>query len=150
MFSTIDQKPGLAHRLYEAGIIITTNYSENNPPEVFTNNDAAAQTIIESWTLADSVNFIVVQIKEHARSRILAYYPEWRQTNMVARATELVSISTVGTLSVEEVSELNSLRSAWAWIKSVRNVSNVHESNLRALVSYEDIAAYNWYTNWPE
>lgn len=70
-------------------------------------------------------------VKAEARRRILARYPDWKQTNMVARGVELLDIWRVnGRWTAEEQAERDALDAAWAWIKSVRSASNDIEERL--------------------
>lgn len=65
-------------------------------------------------------------IKFEAGRRILERYPQWRQTNMLARSIELTRKAQ--TLTPEEQAEAVSLESSWAWIKSVRQASDAIEA----------------------
>lgn len=86
---------------------------------------------------------VSVQIKAEARRRILAVFPDWKQTNMVARGVELVRIKAEGgAWSTGEAVEAAALDAAWAWIKSVRAASDALELDPPA-----DFAADQ---HWPE
>lgn len=81
-------------------------------------------------------------VRAEARRRILAVYPDWKQLNMNARATELTSIEMrQGSLTPEEETERGALEAAWQWIKSVRAASNAMEADPPA--DFADDA------NWP-
>lgn len=67
------------------------------------------------------------RIKAAARAVILARYPAWKQANMTARAVELVEIGPLNR-SPSQDAELESLRAAWAWVKSVRAKSDAAEA----------------------
>jgi len=70
-------------------------------------------------------------IKAEARRRILHYLPEWKQSNMTARAVELNKIrADAGGWTQVEQAEMDAIQAAWAWIKSVRDASNSLESTL--------------------
>lgn len=74
-------------------------------------------------------------VKLEARRRILARFPEWMQTNMVARAVELTRKAT---LTDEEQAEERTLIASWGWIKSVRNASNEIEQMSPIPLDYND------------
>ena len=82
-------------------------------------------------------------VRAEARRRILAAFPEWKQANMTARATELVSIELrEGSLTAGQEAERDAIETAWTWIKSVREASNVLELDPPA--NYADAV------HWPE
>ena len=72
----------------------------------------------------------IEQVKEEAQRRILARFPDWKQRNMLARATELQENRIGRLLTTEEDAEITDLWAAWAWIKSVRAASDVLEATL--------------------
>jgi hypothetical protein len=76
----------------------------------------------------------VAAIKETARARIVALCPEWRQTNLVARGTELLlRIQTGGAaLSPAELAEIAAANALWAAIKAIRVASNDAEAAVMA------------------
>lgn len=94
---------------------------------------------------AELIAAIVSQIKQSARAHILATLPEWKQTNMAARAIELTRIQLAGgTLSPTESA---ALESAWAWVKTVRAASDAAEAALPAMTR-EQLNAWTEPT-WP-
>lgn len=77
---------------------------------------------------AVAVDVQKLAVKNEARRRILARFPEWKQTNMVARGLELQEIwRQAGAWTVEEQAEANALAAAWGWIKAVRAASDLIE-----------------------
>jgi len=85
--------------------------------------------VTEGWTIrnltVDELAERKVQIKAEARRRILAVYPDWRQTNMLARGVELQDAwRQNGEWTVSEAAEADALQTAWNWIKSVRTASD--------------------------
>lgn len=67
-------------------------------------------------------------VKNECRRRILSRFPEWKQTNMVARGVELQEIwRQSGAWTAEEQAEANALAAAWGWIKAVRAASDLIE-----------------------
>lgn len=60
-------------------------------------------------------------VKDEARRRILAVYPDWKQANMTARGVELIrKLAQGGAWSQGEEAEATALEAAWDWIKTVR------------------------------
>lgn len=59
------------------------------------------------------------QVNMIARGRILALIPDWKQSNLIARAVELQSLGLVGN------DEWLAIQAAWAVIKQIRYESNV-------------------------
>ena len=74
----------------------------------------------------------IATIKAEASARILAVIPDWKQRNMLARSVELLEIRESGEiLTASELSELDGIRNAWSWARSVRAYSD----QLEALVA---------------
>lgn len=75
------------------------------------------------------INVDAAAVKQEARRRILERYPDWKQTNMVARSVELQDIwRQVGSWTPEERAEADALTAAWAWIKAIRAASDEIEA----------------------
>lgn len=83
------------------------------------------------------------QIKQVARARILARYPEWMQANLTARAVELVS------LNETSGPEWQQMQSIWAWIKAVRARSDLLEADVAACTTVAAVDAVQL-SGWPE
>lgn len=67
-------------------------------------------------------------VKLEARRRIIARFPDWKQTNMVARGVELQNLFRLnGAWTEQEQAEAAALDAAWAWVKSVRMTSDALE-----------------------
>lgn len=66
-------------------------------------------------------------------TKILSVYPDWKQRNMTARFVELITLNE--TTSEEAVA----IQSAWSWIKSVRDASNVATNGINNATNYPDI-----------
>lgn len=96
---------------------------------------ASTETIVEQARVIKRTTHTTVAIdvqkmavKNEARRRILTRYPEWKQTNMVARGLELQDIwRQSGAWTAEEQAEANALAVAWGWIKAVRAASDLLE-----------------------
>ena len=66
-----------------------------------------------------------VRVKQEARIRILAKYPEWKQQNLTARAVELIELKHDNTTwTGPEQTEANAIHKVWDWVKSVRTASD--------------------------
>lgn len=87
--------------------------------------DIAQRTIDIAAAQAKATAEIPGLIKAEARRRIVALYPDWKQTNMVARGVELQDIWRLnGEWTVQETAEAAALNAIWAWIKTVREASD--------------------------
>lgn len=85
------------------------------------------------------VAIIPIQIKNEARRRISEKFPEWKQTNMVARGVELQDIWRLnGVWTAQEQAEATALKSVWTWIKSVRTASDTLEAMIPIPLNYEN------------
>jgi hypothetical protein len=71
------------------------------------------------------------EVKQEARYIILQVFPDWKQTNMVARGVELQNLWRVnGAWTDSEKKEADLLADAWSWIKAVRDHSNILEAEI--------------------
>jgi hypothetical protein len=83
------------------------------------------------------------EIKQAARARILARYPEWMQANLTARAVELVSLGqTTGP-------EWGQMQAIWNWIKDTRARSDLLESDVDNCTTVEAVEQLT-IGGWPE
>lgn len=117
-------------------------------------NEPAVQAIIDAYPPSAAAAPLIGEIKTHAREKILARYPEWKQANMTARSVELTEVLAMGgTLTELEQAELATAKAAREWINSVRAASGTHETALGTLAEVGDFAgilAYDWHADWPE
>lgn len=105
---------------------------------------SAAQSGDASVLMSRTVN----RIKLSARAHILASLPEWKQANATARGLELTRIGMTRALTEPEQAELAGLEYAWAWVKSIRTLSDVAEAELAGMTRAELDA---WTEpSWPE
>lgn len=82
----------------------------------------AAMSLLPTWKAA----LAKAEIKTKTREIIIARLPDWKQTNMTARAVELVAAGdTAG-------AEWLALQAAWGWVKAVRSHSNELEAQIDA------------------
>lgn len=75
---------------------------------------------------------IKAKIKTEAGKRILAIAPEWKQSNVTARAIELRNIKDVRMLTSEEQSELDAAQTLWDQIRALRAYSDQLEAEVDA------------------
>ncbi len=84
--------------------------------------------VVQQWTVTRrSLERQLNVVKNEARRRILARYPDWKQANMTARGVELVHLKTRRPWTAEEQAEADALQAAWDWVKAVRSASDVIE-----------------------
>lgn len=125
---------GLVEAIEAAGIVLY-----DSPEGEFCSDPFLAQEIIDGFDCAAwMLSVKLPEVKQLAQDRILARMPAWKQSNMTARAVELISLGEVGS------EEWNALQAEWAWARSVREFSNQLEKNL-AQDPTIDITA-----GWPE
>ena len=68
------------------------------------------------------------EVRNEARRRIEARFPEWRQSNLNSRATRLLAKRLAGVvLSDAEGTEFAQIEAVWDWIAAVRAASNSME-----------------------
>lgn len=106
-----------------------------------------AQEIINSWSVSI---FLMEDIRAEARRRILSVFPDWKQSNMIARSVELHRIQAglmrdangdllaPRSLTAEELVEENAINAAWTWIKHIRAKSNEIEAMSPMPADYTD------------
>jgi hypothetical protein len=76
----------------------------------------------------------IASIKAKAGAVIYSRIPAWKQSNLLARKSELQDILLSGaSLSVQEQAEWDWMITEWAWAKSVRAVSDQAELDGTAL-----------------
>lgn len=83
---------------------------------------------------APSAASLIAAVKQEARNRILAVYPDWKQANMTARGVELVRTLIVnGQWTAAEATEAAALDAAWARVKTIRAQSDALEAEIAAM-----------------
>jgi hypothetical protein len=83
-------------------------------------------------------------VKDEARRRILARYPEWRQANMTARGVELTLAKIAREWTPDEQAEADVLQGDWDWVKAVRSASDDIEAMSPIPADFRDDK------HWPE
>lgn len=103
-----------------------TTWQINFAPEATEAQRRAARAVVEVF---DPNAVTVAAVKNEARRRIVARYPEWKQANMTARGVELTLVlASGGQWSPGEQAEATALRAAWDWIKKARAASDALEA----------------------
>lgn len=85
--------------------------------------------LIETVILTETTEEYVTRIKNKAGNIILFKYPQWKQANMTARYTELLTKQLDQTITNDELNEMIALRNVWDQIKAVREYSNYIEQH---------------------
>jgi hypothetical protein len=137
--------PGLAEAVAAAGIAI-----ECQNGTWYASDAVAAQVIIDNFTVTQAVAPLIPVVKELARQKILAFLPEWKQSNYNARLNELNEARFTRALTGAELAEIEAMRAAWLRAKAIRSASDIHEANLRSLSTFAAVATYDVKTGWPE
>jgi hypothetical protein len=93
-------------------------------------------SVTVGWTgeLAAEQAEAIAEIKDRARARILAICPEWKQTNLVARGTELLMRVHLGgaALTEAEQAEVAAGQAIWDQVKAIRTASDAAEAAVLA------------------
>lgn len=72
----------------------------------------------------------IAYIKAKANGVILAHFPAHSQSNAQARALELTRKERTETLSESETAEMTRIATLWAWVRSVRALSDTLEAQV--------------------
>jgi len=101
--------------------------------------------VVTQWTVTRRpIEEQLAAVKAEARRRILARYPDWKQTNMVARSVELMHLKGTKEWTPAEQAEADALQAAWDWVKAVRSASDVIEVMTPIPADFRDDR------HWPE
>lgn len=121
---------------------------EEGTPELVAGEWRQTWVVTPAPSDAETRERIVGEIKQQAGEHILAALPEWKQANATARGLELTRIGMTRALTETEQGELARLEYAWAWVKSVRTLSDVAEAALADMTRAE---LDSWTEpDWPE
>jgi hypothetical protein len=85
-----------------------------------------------SFTKVVPLEILLIGNDREAYRVIVAKYPEWKQRNALARATELNEKMITSSLTVEEIAEMDIIKAMWGWVKTVRTRSDEIATELRA------------------
>lgn len=110
-------------------------------------DDTAVQAIIDGYTLADARVPVITAIKEEARRRILAFLPDWKQSNFNAQINEFNDARWSRSLTPQETAQLEYMRSQWERAKAIRAASDAKEA---ALQTWADVINHDMSAGWPE
>lgn len=87
----------------------------------------------------------ISQIKREAAERINDICPAWKQSNLTARAVELIANKSVnGELTQSEQSEWSNMMQIWQAIKQIRLDSDTAENTVNTLQTIEEIEQFSW------
>ena len=87
----------------------------------------------------------ISQIKREAAERINDICPDWKQSNLTARAVELINSRAInGELTQSEQSEWSNMMQIWQAIKQIRLDSDTAENTVNTLQTIEEIEAFSW------
>ncbi len=87
----------------------------------------------------------ISQIKREAAERISDICPAWKQSNLTARAVELIANKSVnGELTQSEQSEWSNMMQIWQALKEIRTGSDTAENTVNGLNTIEEIEAFSW------
>lgn len=144
------------HKLDTDGGLLCRPFIDTAAPEHEPTLERAASTLVVSVAQVTRVWSVerlplaeqLAAVKNECGARIYGPFPQWKQANYTARATELVLAKTSGPLSGDETAELAALQTAWAWIKSVRVASNALEAMDPIPTDYRD--ASHWPAAWED
>lgn len=113
-----------------------------------------AQTIIDSYTQADAKQSerdrLIPIIKDLAKTKILNFLPDWKQSNLNARMNELNKLRFDRPWTTDEQDEVSLYASLWARAEAIRAASDVHESTINSNTILSDLQHYDYNVNWPE
>ena len=66
-------------------------------------------------------------VRAECHRRIIAFMPDWKQRNALARSQELQEVRETRVLTADEEAEAEVIRQSWGWIKLIRRSSNIME-----------------------
>jgi hypothetical protein len=81
----------------------------------------------EAANIVQNVNARIMSIKREANRRIIAIVPEWKQSNMLARAITLLRKGEAN-LTTAEALEVSKMDAVWTEIQRIRSVSDTLEA----------------------
>jgi hypothetical protein len=105
---------------------------------------------VQFYPYPSTITKHIPNVKELARQKILAYIPDWKQSNLIARQSELNMQRFSLPWTVAEENEIATLSAMWNHVKAIRRASDVHELALNAMTDFADLAAYDITLGWPE
>lgn len=95
-------------------------------------------------------NAAITSIKQTAAAKILAVLPEYKQSNLTARAAELALAGLTRSLTFDEQAEITAGQAYWNRIKAIREHSNSLEELLNLATTVEDFDSIDTVDGWPE
>ena len=158
--------PGLSYKLMTTGLMLTIDeYDIATTPD-----DAAAQAVIDAWTVADSAAYVGSQVIAYAkalRDKVVAPISSGEMASWPIKAAEAAKFAATGDLTqapllMAEAEARNATvstlaaqvganaRKFLALEAGIAGTDGKHRDALKACTSFDDIAAYNWSTGWPQ
>lgn len=140
--------PGVMESILAAG-----HWAYQRDGAWLSSDDAAVQAIIDAWPATAAAAHHAQAVKVRARELILAFLPDWKQSNLNARQNELNRVRFERAWTAGEAAEVAALEALWGRAKAIRDASNAHEAALAALAAAGDwaaLAAYDVTQGWPE
>lgn len=171
MLTNFNDQPGLGKALFDAGLPIINEWDGALQQQVQrTDDDAAAQAIIDAWTLADSIAFVRAEILAHAkalRDRVIANVSAGEMASWPIKLAEARSFASDGDgskcpmLSAEAqargitvaalVAKVGGNAATFSGLEAaIGGTDGKHRDAIAACTTFEELLAYNWRTGWPE
>lgn len=94
---------------------------------------------------------LVATAKAEAQIRILAVIPAWKQNNLLAQATLLNDKGRANWTAADQAA-WDAGSAIWAKVAAIRSTSDLIESDIAALTSWQELASFNVAGNirWPK
>lgn len=164
-------RPGLGKRLMDARLQLSFEWRDDvGGMVVSTPNDVAAQAIIDSWALADSIAHVKSEITAHAadlRNRVVAGISAGEMASWPIKLAEARSFGSDGDTSkcpllsaeaaargvavTEIVGRVGGNATRFAGLEAqIGGTDGKHRDAITACTTFDQVAAYNWRTGWPE
>ena len=123
--------------------------------------DTITSTYTKVWVPLDQIKqTLITEVKQQAGAKILETFPQWKQSNIIARHAELEAIK-MGTMvdsqaspiparewTAGELIEMVVILSVWDWVKSVRQAEGAYTQAVTDALTEQ--AAIDVVVNWPE
>lgn len=171
MLNNYFDPPGLGKALMDAGLPVSVTYYDHLGTCILeTPNDAAAQAIVDAWTLEDSVRYVKAEVSAHAkelRDKVISGVSPGEMASWPIKLAEARTFAATGNadlcpmLSAEAaargvsvnalVARVNGNAAMFAGLEAaISGVDGKHRDALDACTSFEEVKGYNWRTGWPE
>lgn len=153
---------GLADKLARLGAPVWTE-TEGDKTVLLSPDDAAAQAVIDSYTLAEAQDALCADIDAHAtalRDRALAPYSVGEMVSWPVKLAEAKAGGSTPMLSAEAAARGVSLAEIIAKVGAraaasgnrearIAGVAGKHKDAARGLPDFDALNAYDWHAGWP-